>query len=181
MNDRSDAELVRAVLDGEQAAYEPLVARHQDRLYIRALALVGDPDVAADMVQETFIRAYTGLGQAEPDRFAAWIHRILRNLSLDELRSPRQRTAELPPDLPSRTDTGRDLDRRELRDEIAGALATLSPTVREAFVLKHVEGLTYEEMSALTGVAAGALKMRVKRARQALQGVLQPVQRDPDM
>jgi RNA polymerase sigma-70 factor, ECF subfamily len=181
MNERTDSELVRAVLAGEPAAYEPLVARYQQRLFHRALALLGDADAAADMVQETFIRAYTGLGQADPDRFGAWVHRILRNLSLDELRSPRQRAADLPPDLRSRTDPADDLQRRELGDDIAAALTVLSPTVREAFVLKHVEGLSYDEMSALTGVAAGALKMRVKRAREALQGLLQAVHRDPAM
>lgn len=187
MNERSDADLVRAVLDGEESAYAPLVTRYQERLFRRALAMLGDPDAAADTVQEAFIRGYTGLGAADPGRFGAWIHRILRNIALDEMRSPRQRAVELPPQLPTqltselqaRTDPARELDRRELGDAIGDALDGLSPAVREAFVLKHVEGLSYDEMSALTGVAVGALKMRVKRAREALQALLQPVARDP--
>jgi RNA polymerase sigma-70 factor, ECF subfamily len=183
VNGRSDADLVRAVLGGEESAYAPLVARYQERLFRRALAMLGDTDAAADTVQEAFIRGYTGLAAADPERFGAWIHRILRNIALDELRSPRQRAVDFPPDLPSelqaRADPARELDRRELGDAIGDALAALSPTVREAFVLKHVEGLSYDEMAALTGVAVGALKMRVKRAREALQALLQPVPRDP--
>lgn len=181
MSERSDAELVRAVVAGERDAYAPLVDRYQERLFRRALALLGDPDPAADMVQETFIRAYMGLAQADPDRFGAWVHRILRNLCLDELKSPRQRVDALRGDLPSRMDPARELDRHDLGDGISAALQTLSPTVREAFVLKHVDGLSYDEMSALTGVAPGALKMRVKRAREALQSILQPLHGDPSM
>ncbi len=178
MNDRSEAELVRAVLAGDLPAYEPLVGRYQDRLFRRALALVGDPDLAADLVQETFIRAYTSLDNADPGRFGAWIQRILRNLCLDELRSPRQRTTVLPQDLIGTAAPDRELDRRELGDAIATALGDLGPTIREAFVMKHVEGLSYEEMSTLTGAAPGALKMRVKRAREALQTALDPLHRD---
>jgi RNA polymerase sigma-70 factor, ECF subfamily len=152
------------------------VARHQDRLYRRALALVGDPDLAADMVQNTFIRAYRGIGRADPTRFGAWVYRILRNLCLDELRSPRQRGLALPDDLTSGTGPAQDLERHELGDALNGALDTLGPTLREAFIMKHVEGLSYEEMSAETGAAVGALKMRVKRAREALQTALRPME-----
>jgi RNA polymerase sigma-70 factor, ECF subfamily len=181
MSERTDAELVRTVLGGDQDAFALLVGRYQERLFRRALALLGDPDAAADMAQETLIRAYSGLAQADPDRFGAWVHRILRNLCLDELKSPRQRTAALPGDLTASIDPARELDRRELGHSLSYALDSLGPTVREAFVLKHVEGLSYEDMSALTGVAIGALKMRVKRAREALQQVLQPLHGDPPM
>jgi RNA polymerase sigma-70 factor, ECF subfamily len=181
MSGPADSDLVRAVLAGDQKAFAILVDRYQERLFRRALALLGDPDPAADMVQETLIRAYTGLAGADPERFAAWVHRILRNMCLDELKSPRQRTAALPGHLAASVDPARDLDRHELADSLGQALDTLGPTVREAFVLKHVEGLSYDEMSSLTGVAVGALKMRVKRAREALREVLQPLHGDPSL
>jgi RNA polymerase sigma-70 factor, ECF subfamily len=182
MTDRTDGELVRAVLRGDQEAYAPLVARYQERLYRRALSMLGDPDLAGDMVQDSFIRAYSGLAGADPDRFGAWVYRILRNLCLDELRSPRQRTATLSPAMAiGEGGPERAFERRELSDALGAALASLGPTLREAFVLKHVEGLSYEEMSAQTGVAIGALKMRVKRAREALQAMLQPLEPDAAM
>ncbi len=174
--DRTDAELVRAARAGDRHAYGVLVTRYQERLFRRALALVGDADLAADMVQDAFVRAYTSLRRADPDRFGAWLHRILRNLCLDELRAPRHRVTELPGDLASGLDPADDLDRRTLNVTLGQALSALGPTLREAFVLKHVDGLSYSEMADHTGVAIGALKMRVKRAREALQKLLQPIE-----
>jgi RNA polymerase sigma-70 factor, ECF subfamily len=182
MTERTDTDLVRAVLGGDPRAYGPLVARHQERLYRRAFSMLGDPDLAADMVQDSFIRAYSSLDGADPDRFGAWVYRILRNLCLDELRSPRQRTTALSPAMANGEGSPEQAyERRELGDALGEALANLGPTLREAFVLKHVEGLSYEEMSAQTGVAVGALKMRVKRAREALQAALQPLEPDTAM
>jgi RNA polymerase sigma-70 factor, ECF subfamily len=182
MSERTDSDLVRAVIGGDQPSYAPLVARHQERLYRRALAMLGDPDLAADMVQDAFIRAYNGIDRADPDRFGAWVYQILRNLCLDEIRSPRQRTTELFPDMPSgQPGPEREFERRELADALGVALDAIGPTLREAFVMKHVEGLSYEEMSAQTGAAIGALKMRVKRARETLQERLQPLERDAAM
>jgi RNA polymerase sigma-70 factor, ECF subfamily len=175
MKERSDAQIIRAVLDGEQTAYAALVARYQERLFRRALGLTGDPDMAADMVQDAFVRAYSALDRAQPQRFGAWIHRILRNLCLDELRSPRQREAPLTNHASSPADPAHDLEQRELGDAIDSALASLSPTIREAFVMKHVEGLSYREMVELTGAGDAALKMRVNRARAALRSALQPI------
>lgn len=181
MSERNDAELVAAVLAGDRSAFEPLVRRYQELLYRRALGLVNEPDLAADMVQEAFIRAYSRLDRADPGRFGGWIYRILRNLCLDELRAPRHRRAAMPLDLEGDLSPARDLERRQLGEALDRALAGLSPTLREAFVLKHVDGLSYEEMVIETGAAEGALKMRVKRAREALQTLLQPMDGDGPM
>lgn len=178
MSERTDADLVRAVRDGDRSAYAPLVERYQDRLYRRALAMLGDGDLATDMVQEAFVRAYTGLRQADPERFGAWIHRILRNLCLDEVRAPRHHAEPLPPRLADRTDPARDLELGQLRTALAEALDGLAPAIREAFVLKHVDGLSYLEMTEFTGASESALKMRVKRAREALRAVLPSATRD---
>lgn len=174
--ERTDAELVRVACRGDRDAYCVLVTRHQERLYRRALVMVGDPDLAADMVQDAFVRAYVGLRSADPDRFAGWLHRILRNVCLDELRAPRHRVTDLPDDLTSGLDPGREMEQRVMGETLGQALAALGPNLREAFVLKHVDGLSYQEMADHTGVATGALKMRVKRAREALQRLLQPME-----
>lgn len=173
-----DGQLVRQVLDGDQSAYRLLVQRHEATLFRRARALLGDPDLAADVVQEAFVRAYERLGSCgDPDRFGGWVYRSVRNRCLDELRSARRRAVPVREldQIPDDADPAADLDRDEIRDAVRAALETLSPPLREAFVLKHVDGLDYHEMQAATGAARSALKMRVKRAREELERQLRPL------
>jgi RNA polymerase sigma-70 factor (ECF subfamily) len=177
MSETGDRSLVQAVLDGNQHAYRLLVQRHEDVLYRRALAIVGDPDTAADAVQDAFVRAYERLARcADPDRFGGWVYRMLRNRCLDELRAARRRGQSLAAaaTLTSDDDPEDDFHRTTLRGVIRTALDALTPPLREAFVLKHVDGLSYDEMQASTGVARSALKMRVKRAREELERRLRP-------
>ena len=176
-----DAALVAGVLGGQRQAYGALVARHQDLLYRHALRMTRDADTAADLVQSAFVRAYTELGRCrDPGRFGAWVFRILSNLTKDWLKNRRRR--DLPLDVTPEDalaagdpDPVHDLERQELRRILDHALAELPVTLREAFVLKHEEGLEYEEMSRLMEVSVPALKMRVHRARQLLQAALQEV------
>lgn len=175
--ERTDRQLVRAVLGGERSAYRVLVERHEDALFRRARAILGDTDLAADAVQDAFIRAYERLADcADPDRFGGWVYRTLRNRCYDELRAARHRGQPLTEltELSGDEDPRHDLERLELRAAIDGALEVLSPLLREAFVLKHVDGLSYDEMQEVTGVARSALKMRVKRAREELEVLLRP-------
>jgi RNA polymerase sigma-70 factor (ECF subfamily) len=177
MSDRSDGALVRACVAGERSAYGELVRRHQDRLHRRARALVDDPDTAADMVQEGLVRGYTRLeGCQDPDRFGGWVSTIVRNLCLDHIRSPRSGQQDID-DLPLAESVGggpeERLEAADARQAIEAALRMLPPLLREAFVLKHVEGLSYGEMAEETGGSESALKMRVKRAREALQEALE--------
>ena len=179
MSEPDDAALVGRVLAGERRAYGQLVARHEDQLYRHALRMTGDADAATDLVQGAFVRAYTQLNRCrEPARFGAWVFRIAANQTKDWLKSRRRRDVPLDvtperallADEPGPDD---DLERDELRRILSRALAELPATLREAFVLKHVEGLEYEEMSKLMDVSVPALKMRVHRARQLLQAALQ--------
>lgn len=175
-SERTDAQLVAAVLGGERSAYRTLVERYEDVLFQRARALLKEPEPAADAVQDTFVRAYQRLAEcSDPDRFGGWVYRMLRNACLDELRAARRRTAPLTPNTArADADPHADLERLEIRQAIAEALTSLSPVLREAFVLKHVEGLAYDEMQRITGVSRSALKMRVKRAREELEVALEP-------
>lgn len=179
MSAQDDAGLVRRVLDGDTAAYRVLVERHEDVLFRRARAILGgDDDAARDVVQEAFVKAYQRLGScSRPDRFGGWVYRVVRNRCYDELRSPRRRGVPLRAagTLPGEEDPEADLERAGLRRMIGAALGQLSPTLREAFVMKHVDGLSYDEMQEATGVARSALKMRVMRAREELEGRLRPL------
>jgi len=91
----SDAELVQRVLGGHTPTYEVLVRRYQESLYRHAVGMVGDSDAAADLVQDSLVKAYTRLGTCDPDRFAAWLFRILRNRCKDWLKSRRRRDVPL--------------------------------------------------------------------------------------
>jgi RNA polymerase sigma-70 factor (ECF subfamily) len=171
-----DAGDVRRVLEGQAAHYEVLVRRYQEPMYRHAYGMVGDPDAAADLVQDSLVKAYTRLGTCDPERFAAWLFRILRNRCKDYLKSRRRRDVPLVDDgphaAPAGDDPGRTLERTELGRAVADALARIPESQREAFLLKHVEGRSYEEMADLLDAGISALKMRVMRAREALQEML---------
>lgn len=180
----SDAVVVERVLAGDREAYATLVRRYQEVLYRHALGMVGEPDAAADLVQDSLVKGYTSMAQCnDPARFGAWIFRILRNRCLDYLKNRRRQTVPLEEDTapaPSREDPEQDLHRAELRRTVTGALETLPEAQREAFLLKHVDGHSYEEMAEMLGASVSALKMRVMRAREALQALLSPSQEPAD-
>lgn len=172
---RTDGELVRRVRTGAREEFGELVHRHQDSLYRYALGMVGGGDAAADIVQDSFVKAFSSLDRCqEPDRFGAWVFRILRNRCLDYLKNRRRRDVPLEDDAEydSGDDPGSCLDRAEIQRAVGAALLELPHAQREAFLMKHVDDLSYDEMAELTGVSVSALKMRVKRARETLQGVL---------
>lgn len=171
--DPTDAESVAAVVAGDREAYRALVQRHQESLFHYALGMVGGADAAADLAQEAFIRAYTSLDRCRtPEQFGAWIHRILRNKCLDYLKD--RRRAVVPLYAVAEMESGveavdRALEQEDVRTVVFAALATLPDDQREAFLLKHLEERSYEEMAEVLGASVSALKMRVKRARDALQ------------
>ncbi len=178
MTARSDGTLVLAVLDGDAEAFGALVRRHQDAMFRYAVRMCGDRDDADDVVQSAFVRAYRNLAQCrEADRFAAWVRQIVMNECRTVLATRGRRSrwfvideavlaaAESP--APAAGPEGPDLGR------IEQALGTLTPDLREAFLLKHMEELSYEEMARLTGAGVSALKMRVKRACEQLREQLE--------
>lgn len=179
MQAENDADDVRRVLAGDAARYEVLVRRYQETMFRHAYGMVGDPDAAADLVQDSLVKAYTRLGTCDPERFAAWLFRILRNRCKDYLKSRRRRDVPLQDDgphaAPVSDDPGRTLDRSELGKVVADALARIPEPQREAFLLKHVEGRSYEEMAEMLDAGISALKMRVMRAREALQAMLKDI------
>ena len=175
---RTDAELVSAAIGGDVDAFAELSRRYRDSYTRFAVRMVGNRDDAEDVLQSAFIRAYRALDQCRDiSRFGAWLYQIVAN----ECRTFVSRRARR--------------ERRIVRDEIAIASAAATPVSsldetmaevqyaldrldalhREAFVLKHVEQLTYEEMAEITGDGLSALKMRVKRACSRLRELLEEV------
>ncbi len=172
--DVMDAQLVMRVLDGDLDAYAGLVHRHQDAIYRHARGLGLDHDTSVDVVQDAFVKAYDRLSDCrEGANYKAWLFRICRNLCFDELRNVRRRM----------TIPMSDVELVEaLQDPAAGpdemtltlreALERVPSALREAFLLKHDAGYTYEEIAELTEASPSAVKMRVHRAREALRAFL---------
>jgi RNA polymerase sigma-70 factor (ECF subfamily) len=169
-----DAALVSRVLAGEKEAYGALMDRYRARFGRYATHLLGNRHDAEDVLQDTFVRGYRFLAQChEPDRFGAWLFRILINRCRTAHGSKKRRIGALrledQPHLAAGGSAGEDVAWRE---EIQRALALLPRDHREAFLLKYVEELSYEEMETLTGAGISALKMRTKRACDRLREIL---------
>jgi RNA polymerase sigma-70 factor (ECF subfamily) len=170
----ADQAIIDRVLAGDQHAFSILIVRYSDPLYRHAVGMTGSPDDAADILQNSFIKAFQHLGEVR-GRFDAWVFRIVANGCKDWLKNIRRTHLSYEEDdQPSGYETPeQELDRGELRGDLDRALAALPASLREAFVMKHVEGRSYEEMAELLETSVGALKMRVHRAREALQKLLE--------
>ncbi len=172
-----DGEIVRRVLSGQPDEYAVLVRRYKDVLYRYAERMMGRPDDAEDIVQQAFVKGFQSLDRCrDPEKVGGWLFRIAVNLCKDNLKGRHRREVSLDAVGTLRAEGGNPevaSERTEIREEIYSALQDLSPEQREAFVLKHVEGWSYEEMSERLDVSVSALKMRVHRAREELQVLLQ--------
>jgi RNA polymerase sigma-70 factor (ECF subfamily) len=172
-----DGEVVRRVLGGDVEAFAGLVGRYREAFGRYAVAVCGDEDLAADAMQEAFIRAFQSLETCRnPDRFGAWFFRILTN----QCRNHRRRWKVHEPldgavidGLAAGDTADRELKRAELRAAIDRAMDRLSAEQREAFVLRHVEGRSYGEMAELVDEREDVLRMRVHRAREQMQRFLE--------
>ncbi|HYU09764.1 MAG TPA: RNA polymerase sigma factor [Gemmatimonadales bacterium] len=170
-----DAELVRRVRAGDIGAYGALVARYRDRLGRYAVHMIGDREDAEEALQDSFVRAYRSLERCyDPARFGAWLYGILVNRCRTTGARAARRRRLFVYDAEALTGASHPdaMERLEWTDAVERALARLAPEYREAFLLKHVEELEYEEIAELTGDGISALKMRVKRARAQLQKFL---------
>jgi RNA polymerase sigma-70 factor (ECF subfamily) len=178
----SDAAIARRVLAGDREAYRLLVERHHPRLARFAVRMLGNREDAEEALQDAFLRAFRSLGQcADLDRFDGWLFRILANRcrtrgarrSRYEATFVADEVAVLTARDPSSADL---LERHAWSDEVARALAELGEEAREAFLLRYLEDLSYEEMAEMTGAGVSALKMRVKRACERLRWLLTEAQ-----
>jgi RNA polymerase sigma-70 factor (ECF subfamily) len=183
----SDAELVRLSRNGDLAAFDALVRRHETRALSLAYRMLGDLDAAHDAAQEAFVAAWRSLGKfQEQSTFSTWLYRILHNACLDSLRR-RGRRGEVSLDegndeeraIPEPADPGLgpdgEAERGETRDLVHRALVRLSPHHRELLILFDIEGMSYEEICKVVGLPMGTVKSRLNRARHALRHQLAPL------
>lgn len=173
-----DASLVHLVLQGNTGAFTVLVDRHAPACLRLATRMLQNRHDAEDVTQQALLRAYRALARYdEREQFRAWLFAILLNRcrTAAQLRSRRLNLVSPGLDDVPEVAVSPDVAGAELRDDIAQALAALDVPHREAFLLKHVEQLSYDEMATATGVGVSALKMRVKRACERLQILLEGV------
>jgi RNA polymerase sigma-70 factor (ECF subfamily) len=173
MDERTDQQLVNASLNGNGNAFAELVRRHQDSVFGLAMGMTRNREDAADMAQEAFIRAYSKLGQYNPDYpFRSWILRICANLTKNLFRSRvRRRSMEERHAVQAGIEQGAvEPDFHALEEALAKLPAKLGSPLR----LKYMEGLAYDEVAEVLGIGVSAAKMRVMRAKKLLMEHMEP-------
>jgi RNA polymerase sigma-70 factor (ECF subfamily) len=170
----SDGELVQRVRQGDREAYALLMVRYRPRFGRYAYHLLGNESDAEEALQEAFFRAYRSIDRCrKPDQFGAWLFSIVVNCCRTAVaRRGRDAARQATLDAADQMATSHPMESGISQEEIHRALAELVPEQREAFLLKYVEELSYEEMVGLTGTGESALKMRVKRACERLRQIL---------
>jgi RNA polymerase sigma-70 factor (ECF subfamily) len=184
-----DGDVVSAFLAGEERAFQELVTRYQSRLLNFIYRTIGDREKAEDLVQEVFIRVYRHIGRFDRSKkFSTWIYTIASNLAKNELRNRSRNPLVLFQtikknwqdddrplqfeDLNSRPD---DLYRkRHLRELVEDSVAKLPAHHREVFVLRELEGKSYEEIAEITQTNLGTVKSRLNRARASFAELIEP-------
>ena len=172
----TDETLVRRALDGDGRAFTALVDRHAGACLRYATRMLGSVEDAEDVTQDSLYRAYRALPTYEHSTaFRTWLMAIVINRCRSMLlyRGRREQRVRVDPDRVAAASVPSDGDNILAREVIDRALRDLDEELREAFLLKHVEQLTYDEMSEATGVGTSALKMRVKRACDRLRVALE--------
>ena len=181
MSGIDEQDLIQRAREGDLPAFNALVEAYQDTVFSVVLRMIRDHGRAEDLTQETFISAHRNLRRYRGGNFKAWLLRIAKNATLDELRR-RKRRPDVSMDadvvtfretLPSSEQSPEDAaEMRELGNAIAAGLATLPADQRMAVVMVDVEGMSYEETAEATEVPVGTVKSRLARARGRLRDFL---------
>ena len=174
-------DLVRRVKDGDKAAFEELVTLHQRGVYTLALRHTGNHDDALDISQEAFFRAYKGLPHFNGESaFSTWLYRLTVNVCIDHLRKSKRRRVSLFSEMEDGVmeipDTSRlpedAAEFEDLKTALSDALGILPEKYRLVFILRAVNGLSYEEIAEVLDIEEGTVKSRLSRARDKLRTIL---------
>lgn len=181
-----EAELLAGLRRKERMACTCLLKRFAPRLYRLALHMMGEPDEAEDVLQESFIQACRHIAEFEGrSGLGSWLHRIVLNTALMRLRRKQYDSisldhiaddgyARVPAALIDHVEPGTDVLSSELRDVVDRAVLALPPALRAAFVLRDIEGLSTRDTASALEIGEPAVKVRLHRARLALRAALAP-------
>ncbi len=190
LEDMKDPQLVQAFIEGDERAFSELVSRYDKRLIHFVFRTVGDRQRAEDLVQETFVRVYRHAERFDQTKkFSTWIYTIASNLAKNELRNRSRNPLVLFQTLKSNWDADHrplewedpknkpdDLYRkRHVKEKVEEAAAQLPEHHRVVFVLRELEGKTYEEIAEITGCNLGTVKSRLNRARNNFAQIIAPM------
>ena len=177
----TDAQLVRRVQKGEKGAFDLLVLKYQHKIVNLVMRYVRDPDLALDITQEAFIKAYRALPRFRGDSaFYTWLYRIAVNTAKNHLAAQRRRPMDVELDLqdPEQYDLHAKLKEtdtpegvalsNELQETVERAIAALPEDLRTAIVLRELEGMSYEEIAETMECPVGTVRSRIFRARDAI-------------
>ena len=178
-----DAAAVARARDGDQDAFRVLMERHSRSVYRLAYRMTGKPEDAEDVVQETFVRAYRQLGRFESrSNFATWVYRIGFNCAIDYMRArPHRESAEEPEKLERLSGTGETptmddlVYAGEIGRRVQAALLELSPQERAAFLMRHYQGCSIEEICTALDLRSNAAKHSIFRAVKKMRVALRPL------
>jgi RNA polymerase sigma-70 factor (ECF subfamily) len=180
----TDASLVEQALAGSQDAYRALVDRHSRSVLTLVARLVRDQGVAEELSQDAFVKAFAALRSFDPAyKFSNWLLRIAHNVAIDHLRKSRPAVVSFDdddagPDLAIALADGREPSafdravRRDFQEDLEAALARLRPEFRRLVVMRYIEDLSYEDISAVVGLPLGTVKSHLHRARAVLGRLL---------
>ncbi len=184
LRDADDIRIVAQVINGHVEAFSALVLHYQDRVFQTIYSMVGDRDEADDLAQDVFVKALRSLhlfrGQS---RFYTWLYRIAVNRCLDHIKSRQLRVfvrendgevdvAVLEAQISVGKATDQEVSQNEIQAILENALLNIPEEYRIAFVLREIDGLTYEEISEVLDCSVGTVKSRLFRARSRLQVLL---------
>ena len=188
-----DANWVKKAQKGDSTAFEQLVLAHQNQIYRLCFRMLGNAEDAADMTQETFLKAWRNLDRFQGDAaFSTWLYRLASNCCLDFLRSQKRRptvsmttedddgeeqTIEVADDSATPEE---ELLLKEERSEIARAMASLDEEQRQILSLRVVNDLSYTESAEILDIKEGTVKSRLARARENLRKKLLQIRNKTD-
>lgn len=188
----ADSELLARAQAGSMEAFEALVERHRDRVFTLARRMLRSEADAAEVTQDTFLNAFRKLGDFRQEAgFGSWVYRIAANFALMRLRRRRVASGEAPPEpafnergslVEEVADWSRNAEGLVLDAELARAIETAADALpdehREVFVLRDLEGLSYEEISEVTGQSVPSVKSRLHRARLSMRSAIDQFYQD---
>jgi len=177
-----DQALIKEALEGNQKAFKLLMERHKNAVQYIILKLVHNYDESLDLVQETFVKAFSSLATYKTKfRFTTWLYRIAANCSIDHLRRKKieafsldqpieTEKGKLEIEIPDRTfDPEKDLTLKQQELSVEKAIASLPRKYKEVILLRHKEDKSYEEIAAILHLSTGTIKARIFRARVLLK------------
>ena len=180
---QNELNMVQRARSGDRDAFAWLLERYEKQVYHQALRMVGNPEDAADLTQDTFIKVWQGLPSFQGDSsFSTWLFRLTGNACIDFIRREKKRRGDVSLDDEERdlssalidpTSTPQQaLEQKELHRAVSEGLRRLSDEHRQILVLREINGLSYDEIGDILDLSPGTVKSRIARARISLAKIL---------